>query len=96
MLPFSGVYKKLESSGKKKGCEKVKAWARSVSNHMYWCAASSGGDGELVQQKWFSILNHVVDIHEGHGQMFPNCLHGDLDNRDWMKKGMLHSFVPYQ
>ena len=25
---------------------------------MYWCASSSGGDGELVQQQWLSILNH--------------------------------------
>lgn len=46
-----GVYKKLENAGKKKGCEKVKEWAHSVSNHLYWCAASSNGDGELVKEK---------------------------------------------
>ena len=57
---YSGVYKKLESAGKKRGCEKVKQWARSVSNHMYWCAASSDGDGQHVKEKWTSILNHVT------------------------------------
>ena len=83
----TGVYKKLEAAGKKKGCQKVKDWARSISNHMYWCAASSGGDGEFVQQKWLSILNHVANIHSGHGEKFPHCEHGQLDDRDWMKKG---------
>ena len=81
------MYKKLELAGKKKGCEKVKAWSRSVSNHLYWCAASSDGDGDLVQQKWFSILNHVVNVHEGHGELFTECQHGDLLDRDWMLKG---------
>lgn len=86
---ISGVYKKLEAAGRKKGCEKVLAWARSVSNHLYWCAASSNGDGELVQQKWLSILNHVCNIHEGHGDRFPECEHGNLEDRVWMKKGMI-------
>lgn len=84
-----GIYKKLEAAGKKKGCEKVKAWARSVSNHLYWCVASSEGDGELVKQKWLSILNHVANIHEGHGDKFPQCEHEPLEDRLWMIKGLL-------
>ena len=82
-----GVYKKLEAAGKKKGCKKVKDWARSVSNHLYWCAASSNGDGELVQQKWLSILNHVTNVHQGHGDRFPRCLHDELEEREWMIRG---------
>ena len=81
------MYKKLEAAGKKKGCEKVKKWARSISNHMYWCAAGSGGDGELVQEKWLSILNHITKVHEGHGDKFPRCQHGTIGDRDWMIKG---------
>ncbi|KAJ8310419.1 hypothetical protein KUTeg_012284 [Tegillarca granosa] len=42
-------------------------WARSISNHIYWCAASSNGDGDLVRDKLVSILNHVTNMHEGHG-----------------------------
>jgi hypothetical protein len=51
-----GVYKKLEKNGnkKRKGFAIVGRWARSTSNHIYWCAASSNGDGE----KYASILNH--------------------------------------
>ncbi|WAR31785.1 hypothetical protein MAR_034327 [Mya arenaria] len=80
-----GVNKKLEAAGRKKGCEKLKMWARSISNHLYWCAASSAGNGPLVQAKWVSILNHVSNIHEGHNELFPTCLHGPVD-RNWVKK----------
>ena len=56
-------------------------------NHLYWCAASSDGDGEMVSEKWLSILNHITNVHEGHGERFPKCLHGELEDRDWIKKG---------
>ena len=54
---------------------------------MYYCAAESNGNGELLQQMWSSILNHVVDIHEGHGSLYPKCQHEQLDDRAWIKKG---------
>ncbi|XP_052212037.1 uncharacterized protein LOC127831089 [Dreissena polymorpha] len=82
-----GIYKKLEAAGKKKGCEKVKAWSRSVSNHLYWCVAISNGDGEWVEQTWLPMLNHVANIHEGHEDKFPRCEHGDLEDRLWIVKG---------
>ncbi|XP_062582679.1 uncharacterized protein LOC134252712 [Saccostrea cucullata] len=82
-----GIYKKLEAVSKKKNCEIVGDWARSISNHTYWCAMSSGGDGELVYQKWCSILNHVCNVHEGHGAEFPRCEHGDLEDRLWIRRG---------
>ncbi|KAK3098621.1 hypothetical protein FSP39_021291 [Pinctada imbricata] len=56
-----GVYKKLEAAGRKKGSEAVGDWARSISNHLYWFASSSEGNGELVQQKWLSIL--IIKSH---------------------------------
>ena len=45
------------------------------------------GDGELVKEKWLSILNHITDVHEGHGDKFPRCAHDEIEDRDWMKKG---------
>eukprot|EP00105_Crassostrea_gigas_P041763 XP_019925911.1 PREDICTED: uncharacterized protein LOC109619685 [Crassostrea gigas] len=82
-----GIFKKLEAVGKKKNCEIIGDCSRSISNHTYWCAMSSEGDGELVSQKWCSILNHVCNVHEGHGNKFPRCEHGDLEDRLWIKKG---------
>jgi hypothetical protein len=46
-----GVYKKVCELGKKRGHETVLQWAQSISNHVYWCAATSNGDPELVRQK---------------------------------------------
>ena len=47
----------------------------------------------MVKAKWLSLLNHVANIHEGHSDLFPVCLHGDLDDeegrpRKWMEDGI--------
>lgn len=49
--------------------------------------ATSDGNGDLVREKWVSILNHVSDIHEGHGELYPRCLHEPVDNRPWIRRG---------
>ncbi|XP_052270796.1 uncharacterized protein LOC127871702 [Dreissena polymorpha] len=83
-----GVKNKLLTMGKKKGCEAVGKWAQSIANHLYYCAASSEGNGDLVVAKWRSIRNHVVNRHDGNGDLFPRCLHGPIDrNKKWIKAG---------
>lgn len=82
-----GVYKKLDTISKKKYYELIWAWAHSIRNHIYFCAATSDGKGDLVREKWVSILNHVSDIHEGHGELYPRCLHEPVDNRPWIRRG---------
>ena len=77
------------AASKKKGCELLIKWAQAISNHLYWCAASSKGNGEELKAKWLSLLNHVADIHEGHGEHFPSCSHDVLEPRKWIKKGVL-------
>ena len=74
------------AAGKKSGCKLLLDWAQSICNHVYWCAASSSGNGELLKAKWLSVLNHVCDIHDGHGNLFPRCEHGPLEPRLWIKK----------
>jgi hypothetical protein len=48
-----GVYKKLEAKGEsaKKGMDQIGLWFRSISNHLYWCTASSHGHGEELKEK---------------------------------------------
>ena len=86
----------MESASKRKGCKILSDWSQSISNHMYYCAAESKGNGELLKQMWCSILNHVVDIHEGHGPLYPKCGHEQLDDRAWIKRGKESSFYTYQ
>lgn len=83
---FIGVYKKLDTISKKKYCELIGAWAYSISNHIVFCAATIDGNGDLVREKLVSILNHVLDIYEGHGELYRRCLHGPVDNGLWIRR----------
>ena len=84
-----GVAKKLEQLANQRGCEVVGEWIRSISNHLYYSAASSDGEsGEMIVAKWKSVVPHVQNIHEGHDDpLFDRCLHSPLDNdnqRKWL------------
>ena len=84
VLHVLGVYKKLVALGKKKKAYSIITdWAHSISNHIYWVAASSKGQALLVKEKWLSLLNHVVNIHT-------ECAHGELSGleRVWLTKGV--------
>jgi len=74
---FTGLTKKLEALGNKRGCESVHAWTKSMVNHLYWSAASSAC-GDEVMAKWTSIVNHIQNVHEHDKWRFPACLHGEL------------------
>ena len=84
---ISGIKKKLHTQGQKKGFGLLAEWQPSVTNHLHWVAATSEGNGEMVKAKWLSLLNHVCDVHEGHGTLFPECQHAELGERSWFKKG---------
>ena len=48
-------------------CHPMSQWIKSISNHVYWCVAStepSPDRGEVVLAKWQSVANHVQNIHE--------------------------------
>lgn len=80
------------AAGKKKNCQLLIKWAQAISNHVYWCAASSNGEGHLLKAKWLSLMNHVSDVHDGHGDLFPTCEHDTLEPRKWIKKGLFLVF----
>lgn len=78
-LDITGVSKKIDKLSKKKSCQTAKEWAKSVSNHLYWAAASTpDGDSDVILAKWLSVGNHIQDQHEHDSTVFPRCLHGDL------------------
>ncbi|KAK3104932.1 hypothetical protein FSP39_013440 [Pinctada imbricata] len=87
-----GVKKKLISLAREKDCHEIQDWIQSISNHLYWSAASSqDGNGQLILQKWQSVANHVMNIHEHRGDLFPECAHETLEGRErqkpWLKPG---------
>ncbi|WAR27021.1 hypothetical protein MAR_012725 [Mya arenaria] len=82
------VKKKLLALSKEKDCNIVCKWMKSITNHLYWSAASSQGEeGSMIAAKWTSVVNHVQDIHTGHGDLYQQCTHGPLEPREWLKKG---------
>ncbi|XP_037508895.2 uncharacterized protein LOC119385549 [Rhipicephalus sanguineus] len=81
-----GVNKKLQTAAKQSDCKELLPWIKSITNHMYWAAASSHGNKELIVPKWKSLLNHVQGIHEHDDELFPSCLHGKIEPREWLKK----------
>ena len=73
--------KKLCKKAKKKGNEELSKWIQAVSHHLWWSAQTCNGDPELLQEKWLSILQHVVNKHKWRkatGKMFHKCAHGKL------------------
>ena len=74
----------------RKNCPVSKINFEPISNHLYWCAASSDNDAELIVSKWLSITNHVADIHRGHKGKLPVCEHGDItEERACMTPGAI-------
>lgn len=88
VYPCLGLRKKIEAVAKQKECELVGQWQRSIINHLYWCVASTpSGDGELLKAKWLSLERHIHNIHSGHGELYPECAHGELEyRRKWFKR----------
>ncbi|XP_028410291.1 uncharacterized protein LOC114532904 [Dendronephthya gigantea] len=81
-----GEKKKLTKVAKKKKFRKIQPWIGSIINHIYWVGDSSETEDER-EEKWRSILNHIINVHEHAGhKVFVKCLHGTIE-RDWIKKG---------
>lgn len=56
--------------------DSVRKWLASIVNYMFWAAQFLRGTdnyGELMAQKWRSMINHVQNVHERHGDLFPAC-----------------------
>ena len=65
-----------------------------IKPHVLVCSKRQSNGGEL-KAKWLSTTNHIVDVHQGHGDRFPECQHGSLENRKWLKKGNQYCCLLY-
>ena len=87
------IIKELNKKAKKKAYKDLLPWIQSVSNHLWWSAATCGGDEELLREKWVSILHHVRNKHSWTGsKKFKKCAHPRLNRREirkkcWLKEG---------
>ncbi|XP_070384925.1 uncharacterized protein [Dermacentor albipictus] len=82
---FPGIRRKLTAASRKGRCRELLSWIQPIVNHLYWCACACGGNGDLLVATWTSLLNHIADIHDGHGNPYPRCLHGPSSRVSWLK-----------
>ncbi len=89
------VTKKISKKAKKKSLGDLKPWIQAISNHLWWCAATCGGDPNMLKEKWLSLLYHIVDKHRWNGcKLFKKCAHPAMSRRErksikWLKAGSL-------
>ncbi|KAM7300582.1 uncharacterized protein ISCGN_016193 [Ixodes scapularis] len=82
-----GIKKKIDSVSGTKAHNVLRKWKRTIIRHLYWCARTSNGDGELVLAKWRSIMRHVIDVHVHTDPLHPACAHGEIKDRNWLQEG---------
>ena len=74
-----GVVKKLTKKAKSKKCSGLMPWIKSISNHLWWSAATCNGNPTLLKEKWISILHHITNKHSWSGsQFYKKCCHAKL------------------
>ena len=87
------VVKKLTNKAKQKGCEQLAPWIQSISNHLWWSAATCDGSVQMLREKWKSVLDHVSNRHKWSGNsLFHQCCHRRISSSEakkicWIKPG---------
>ena len=97
MTGFTAVKKKLAHLATASECGIVGEWAKSIINHLYWCAASvpngdneaddgdddgSNDNGDEIVKRWRSLMDHLCNIHD-------NCYHSELSSLEQRRKKWL-------
>ena len=77
------VTKKLTKKAKTKKFAELMPWIQAISNHLWWCAATCGGDPDMLREKWVSVLHHIVDRKCGH----PAMSRRERKSINWLKAG---------
>ncbi|KAG0423785.1 hypothetical protein HPB47_000454 [Ixodes persulcatus] len=69
----TGVKKKIIAVARTKQHSVLLLWLKTIIRHIYWCARTSNGDGQLVLARWTSLMRHIINIHEHPDQLHPVC-----------------------
>lgn len=76
------------SNNDKKGA--VQEWSTAIVNHIYWVASSTLPTTEawadVVEAKWRSLLNHIVNKHQHQDPLYPRCQHPRVKKKGAKKK----------
>lgn len=94
ILILKGFKRDLNKAAKLDETGIVKKWVTPMVNHVYWCAASTpDGNSDVMEAKYLSMLNHIVNKHKHNNAHYPECCHGRLKRYGtkkplYLKKGL--------
>ena len=67
---------KKAAATKKKPCQALNGWIKSIINHLWWAVSTCDGDETLLREKWCSILFHIQNKHKWSScSKFHRCVH---------------------
>ena len=87
------IKKKLAKKAKKRACNDLNKWIKSVIDHFWWCCASCNNNPVLLREKWVSIRYHIKNKHRWEdATMYKECEHPPLEKKErrlkpWLKEG---------
>jgi ribonuclease HI len=90
------VTKKLSKKAKKKDCEELLPWIQSVSNHLWYCAATCDKNVDILRETWLSLLHHITGKHQWKAsreyKLVKKCGHPRISAKDqkeiqWLESG---------
>ncbi|KAG0430223.1 hypothetical protein HPB47_022891 [Ixodes persulcatus] len=81
------IKKKIVALAKSPRQKSLEKWLETITRHLYWCARTSNGQGDLILAKWTSITRHISDVHHHVNSLHPAFLHGILTDRLWIEEG---------
>ena len=75
------------NASKKKTCEELKPWIKSICNHFWWACATCENNEALLKEKWTGIIFHIQNKHIWTGNiLYHQCSHGELSRQDNFSK----------
>ena len=81
------IKKNLAAAAKKKPCQTLNVWIKSVINDFWWAVSTCNGDETLLREKWYSILFHIQNKHKWSScSKFHKCLHPRIAKNKACKK----------
>ena len=73
---YTSIKKNLVAATKKKPCQALNGWIKSIMNHLWWAVSTCDGDEILLREKWCSILFHIQNKHKRSScAKFHKCVH---------------------
>ena len=96
LLDIVGLKKDLKAARAKDKSGLIAAWESAVINHLYYVAASTPAEtpswSDMVESKWRSLTNHVVNIHRhGANELYDKCAHSSRKRGEKKKRYMKKS-----